>query len=283
MKSPHLALALLITNCILVSPCYGAPARGSSIAEAAPLRNAAKLNSPPGSGAGDFAATASAGKLGRSLLSGDPATGANPSFRWAALFTLLAFLPACFVTLTPFLRISVVLHFLRQALGTQSVPSNQVILGLSMFLTLAFMQPVLLNIYSESVQPYEEGRISGELAWTNASSRIKAFLLPFTKEKEIQLMVSLAKAPVPRNAAELDLRVVAPAYILSELQASFKIGVALFLPFLVLDLVAASITLALGMVQLPPVMISAPFKILLFVLVDGWSLVIGSLMRSFQP
>lgn len=281
MKSILLAIALAISNFFAISPCHGAPARSSNLLETGPLRGAAKLNSISDAAAAG-SSPAAAGRLSRDLLAAN-AVGANPSFRWAALFTLLAFLPACFVTLTPFLRISVVLHFLRQALGTQSVPSNQVILGLSMFLTLAFMQPVLLNIYQDSIQPYEEGKISGDLAWANASSRIKAFLLPFTKEKEIQLMVSLAKAPEPRNAGELELRVIAPAYILSELQASFKIGVALFLPFLVLDLVAASITLALGMVQLPPVMISAPFKILLFVLVDGWSLVIGSLMRSFQP
>lgn len=282
MRTIHLAIALLTVNFAFSIPCYGAPARSSNPNEATPFRGAAKLGAPKAVGVSDSSPSTPPGAASRNLLPMD-ATAANPSFRWAALFTLLAFLPACFVTLTPFLRISVVLHFLRQALGTQSVPSNQIILGLSMFLTLAFMQPLLLDIYGDSIQPYEQGKISGELAWANASQRIKTFLLPFTKEKEIQLMVSLAKAPVPRNAGELELRVVAPAYILSELQASFKIGVALFLPFLVLDLVAASITLALGMVQLPPVMISAPFKILLFVLVDGWSLVIGSLMRSFQP
>lgn len=250
-------LLLLTLSWIWSSQLYAAPSGPLSAAKATGQFSAAQLNS--------------------SQLS------AAPSFRWAALFTLLTFVPACFVTLTPFLRISVVLHFLRQALGTQSVPSNQVILGLSLFLTLAFMQPVLLDIYSQAIQPYEEGQLSGEAAWAKASGRIKTFLLPFAREKEIQLMVTLAKVPVPRTPEDLDLRVIAPAYILSELQASFKIGVVLFLPFLVLDLVAASITLALGMVQLPPVMISAPFKILLFVLVDGWSLVIGSLMRSFQP
>lgn len=277
MKFLTFAVALLIISNTFAAPCHGAPARSSAIeASVAPL-NAAKLSA-------NFAnpTLSTPGKLGLEPTLLNPLSAA-PSFRWAALFTLLAFVPACFVTLTPFLRISVVLHFLRQALGTQSVPSNQVILGLSMFLTLIFMQPVLLDVYAQAVQPYEEGRVSGELAWTRGSARIKAFLLPFAKEKDIQLMVSLAKAPVPRTPDDLDLRVVAPAYILSELQASFKIGVALFLPFLILDLVAASITLALGMVQLPPVMISAPFKILLFVLVDGWSLVIGSLMRSFQP
>lgn len=199
----------------------------------------------------------------------------------AISLTLLVLLPAAVMSITPFLRITVVLHFLRQALGTQSTPSNQVLIGLSLFLSLLVMQPVVSEMYHKGWEPMEAGKLTTEQAFDEGSKPLKAFLVRFAREKDIRLFVDLAKEPAPRTPADLDLQVLIPAYILSELKAGFQIGAVLFLPFLVIDLVVASVTLSVGMVQLPPVMISAPFKVLLFVLVDGWTLVVGSLMKSF--
>jgi len=197
------------------------------------------------------------------------------------LLTALTVLPALLVSLTPFLRISLVLHFLRQALGTQTAPSNQVLLGLSLFLSLLIMQPVIQESYHKAWEPLEKGDISRAEAWEQGTRPVKDFLLRFAREKDIALMVEITKTPAPRQPRDLGLNVLAPAYVLSELKTGFQIGAVLYLPFLIIDVVVASITLSIGMVQLPPVMVSAPFKILLFVLVDGWNLVVGSLMRSF--
>ncbi len=197
------------------------------------------------------------------------------------LLTLMTLLPAAVMSITPFLRIVVVLHFLRQALGTQSTPSNQVLLGLALFLTIVIVQPVAADIYHQGWEPMEAGRLTPSQAFDAGAKPLRTFLARFAREKDIKLFVELSRAPAPRTPADLDLRVLIPAYILSELKTGFQIGAVLFLPFLVIDLVVASVTLSVGMVQLPPVMISAPFKILLFVLVDGWNLVIGSLMKSF--
>ena len=195
--------------------------------------------------------------------------------------TLLTLLPAIIMCITPFLRIAIVLHFIRQALGTQTAPSNQVLLGLSLFLSMLIVQPVFSDIYTQAWQPLEKGTITTDQALDAGSVPLRKFLMRFTREKDIRLFVEISKEPAPRNPSELSLKVLIPAYIVSELKAGFQIGAVLFLPFLVIDIVVASVTLSIGMVQLPPVMVSAPFKILLFVLVDGWSLVIGSLMKSF--
>ena len=198
-----------------------------------------------------------------------------------ALLTLLAVLPAAIMSVTPFLRISVVLHFLRQALGTQSVPSNQVLIGLSLFLTILIMQPVASQIYERAWAPLEEGRISVSQAYTEGAQPLRAFLVRFAREKDLRLFIEITHSPLPKTPAELDLQVLIPAYILSELKAGFQVGAVLYLPFLIIDIVVASVTLSIGMIQLPPVMVSAPFKIMLFVLVDGWNLVVGSLLKSF--
>lgn len=197
--------------------------------------------------------------------------------------TVLTVLPAVFVSVTPFLRIVIVLHFLRQALGTQSTPSNQVLIGLGIFLSMLVMQPVANDVYEHAWKPYEAGAITATEAWDIGSPPIRTFLLKFAREKDLRLFSDLARMPPPKTPNDLTLMVVAPAYILSELKAGFQIGAVIFLPFLVIDLVVASVTLSVGMVQLPPVMISAPFKILLFVLIDGWNLLIGSLVRSLYP
>jgi flagellar biosynthesis protein FliP len=197
------------------------------------------------------------------------------------MLTLLTLLPAIVMSVSPFLRIIIVLHFLRQALGTQSTPSNQICVGLALFLAFMIMQPVGMDMYHKGWEPVEAGQITWQRGFEEGSQPLKTFLLRFAREKDIKTCVEIAKSPPPRSPQDLDLKVLVPAYILSEMKSGFQIGAVLFLPFLIIDLVVASVTLSIGMVQLPPVMISAPFKILLFVLVDGWNLVIGSLMKSF--
>jgi flagellar biosynthetic protein FliP len=219
-------------------------------------------------------ATASHGKAGFTL---------SAPMQIALSLTLLTLLPAALMCITPFLRIVVVLHFLRQALGTQTAPSNQVLLGLGLFLSILIMQPVATEIYQQAWTPLEKGEITIEQAMDRGAQPLHTFLLRFAHEKDIKMFVEIARSPVPRTPADLSLTVLIPAYILSELKAAFQIGAVLYLPFMVIDLVAASVTVSIGMMQLPPVMLSAPFKVLLFVLIDGWSLVVGSLMKSFLP
>jgi flagellar biosynthetic protein FliP len=215
------------------------------------------------------------------ISAGKDSSGLSVPMQVVILLTLLTLLPAAVMAMTPFLRITVVLHFLRQALGTQSTPSNQVLLGLALFLTIVIMQPVAADMYHQGWEPMEAGKINAQQAMDAASKPLRTFLVRFAREKDIRLFLEIAREPAPRTPADLDLKILIPAYILSELKTGFQIGAVLFLPFLVIDLVVASVTLSVGMVQLPPVMISAPFKIMLFVLVDGWNLVVGSLMKSF--
>jgi len=197
------------------------------------------------------------------------------------LLSALTLLPAAVVSVTPFLRTIVVLHFLRQALGTQTAPSNQVLTGLALFLSLLTISPMVSQIYTQAWTPLENGQMTVQQAADEAARPLRKFWLRFAREKDIALFVEVSHAPAPRTPEDVDLKVLIPAYILSELKAAFQIGAVLYLPFLIIDLVVASVTLSVGMVQLPPVMLSAPFKILLFVLVDGWNLVVGSLMKSF--
>jgi len=197
------------------------------------------------------------------------------------LLTALTLLPAVLVSMTPFLRITVVLHFLRQALGTQTTPSNQALIGIALFLTLLIIRPVANQVYTESWLPLDRGEITWQEAARRAEVPIRNFLLRYVREKDIRLILEISHSEPPARPEDLSLTVLVPAYILSELRIGFQIGAVLFLPFLIIDLVVASVTLSIGMVQLPPVMISAPFKVLLFVLVDGWNLVVGSLMKSF--
>ena len=209
--------------------------------------------------------------------------GGLTSLPWTIviLLTVLVFLPAITLCMTPFVRLLVVFHFLRQALGTQTVPTNQTLTGLALFLTYFIMQPVGSEIYSTAVLPLESNSITTFQALDLSAKPIRTFMLKFAREQDLAMFVDLAKAPRPRNSQDLSLRIVIPAYILSELRAGFEVGLVLFLPFLVIDLVVASITTSMGMLQLPPVMISTPLKILLFIAVDGWNLVVGSLIKSF--
>lgn len=207
----------------------------------------------------------------------------NGSLPWTLLlvFTLLMLLPAVLLAMTPFVRILIVFHFLRQALGTQTAPTNQTLVGLALVLTYFVMAPVGAAIHQQAIVPLEQGRISPWEAVVRSSGPLKQFMLHYTREKDLALFANLARAPRPRRPEDLSLRIVAPAYLTSELKTGFQIGAVLFLPFLVIDLVVASVTTSIGMLQLPPVVISTPLKILLFVAVDGWNLVLGSLMKSF--
>jgi flagellar biosynthesis protein FliP len=197
------------------------------------------------------------------------------------LLTLLSFIPAILVSVTSFTRLIIVTHFLRQAIGTQTMPPNQVLIGLSLFLTYFIMQPVGERVNVEALQPMLDGKITEMQALDQACVPLRQFMLRYTREKDLALFLNIAKQPRPRNAQDLPMRVVIPSYMLSELKTAFQIGFALFIPFLVIDMVVAAILLSMGMMQLPPVVISTPFKILLFVMVDGWNLVIGSLVKSF--
>jgi flagellar biosynthetic protein FliP len=197
------------------------------------------------------------------------------------MLTVLSVLPAIIMSVTPFLRITVVLHFLRQALGTQGTPSNQVLIGLALFLTLLIMQPVVAEIYHKGWEPVENGQMTWQKGFEDGSQPLKAFLVRYVREKDVKLFLDVSHTATPARPSDLGLLVLVPSYVLSELKTGFQIGAVLFLPFLVIDLVVASVTLSIGMVQLPPVMLSAPFKVLLFVLVDGWNLVVGSLLKSF--
>ncbi len=210
-------------------------------------------------------------------------TQGSSSLPWniVILLTILTLLPALLLAMTPFVRLLVVFHFLRQALGTQSTPTNQTLIGLALFLTYFVMQPVGADVYQAAIVPLQNNQITAMEALDRGAVPLRRFMLKFARQKDLALFVELAKEPRPRRPEDLSMRVVIPAYILSELKAGFQIGTILFFPFLVIDLVVASITTSIGMMQLPPVVISTPLKILLFVMVDGWNLVVGSLMRSF--
>lgn len=206
----------------------------------------------------------------------------STSWTIVVLLTFLTLIPSLLLCMTPFARLLVVFHFLRQALGLQTTPTNQTLIGLALILTFFLMQPVGATIYQASVVPLEDGRISAMQAIERGAGPVRKFMLHYVLEKDVALFVELSKEPRPKNPDDLSLRVVAPAYVLSELRMGFQIGTVLFLPFLVIDMVVASISTSVGMLQLPPVVISTPLKLLLFVMVDGWNLLIGSLMRSFN-
>jgi flagellar biosynthetic protein FliP len=214
-------------------------------------------------------------------LPGLPSAGGSLPWTIVILLTLLTLLPAILLAMTPFVRLLVVFHFLRQALGTQSTPTNQTLIGLALFLTYFIVQPVVLEIHKVAVVPLQQGKVTALQAVELGADPVRRFMLKFAREKDLALFVELGKEPRPRRPEDLPMRVVVPAYILSELKAGFQIGTVLFLPFLVIDMVVASVTTSVGMLQLPPVMISTPLKILLFVIVDGWNLLVGSLMKSF--
>jgi flagellar biosynthesis protein FliP len=208
----------------------------------------------------------------------------NNSVPWTivGVLTLLTLLPAIFLSITPMVRLLVVFHFLRQALGTQTAPSNQTLMGLGLMMTWFLMQPVMMTVNQQAIQPFQQGQISGWEAVERGIQPPKQFMLRYAREKDLALFVNAGSIPRPKTPMDLPMRVVVPAYMLSELKSGFQIGAILFLPFLLVDIVVASITTSIGMLQLPPVTISTPLKILLFVMVDGWNVLAGSLLKSFS-
>ena len=197
------------------------------------------------------------------------------------LLTVLSLAPTILMTTTCFTRIVIVLGFLRQSMGTPSTPSNQVLLSLSLVLTFFVMAPVGREINQTVLIPLSRNELTSEQALDRTAAPLKVFMLKHTRKKDISLFLSIAKAPAPQTKADVPLEVLVPAFLISELKTAFEIGFMIFLPFLIVDMVVASILLAMGMMMLPPVVISLPFKILLFVMVDGWFLIIGSLVRGY--
>jgi len=238
--------------------------------------------------AGPHAFAAGAGSFGiPSINISMPKAGSNPNetvsaLRILILFTILSLAPAILIMMTSFTRIVVVLSFLRQALATQNMPPNQLIIGLSLFLTFFTMAPVWNNINANALGPYMAEKISQDEAMSRAEGPLRDFMFKQTREKDLMLFLELAKASKPQTRRDVATWVLIPSFMVSELKTAFQIGFMLYLPFLIIDMVVASVLMAMGMMMLPPVVISLPFKLLLFVLVDGWELVIGSLVRSFH-
>lgn len=201
--------------------------------------------------------------------------------RIVLMMTVLTLAPAILIMTTSFTRIVVVLSFLRQALGTQQMPPNQLIVGLSLFLTFFVMAPTFKNITNHSIEPYLNERIDQKAAFERAEAPLRDFMFAQTREKDLELFMSLSKEAKPKTRADVPTYVLVPSFVISELKTAFQIGFMVYLPFLVLDMVVASVLMAMGMMMLPPVLISLPFKLLLFVLVDGWELIVGSLVKSF--
>ncbi len=222
---------------------------------------------------------------GLPALTSTPAPGGGQTYSLSLqtllLLTGLSFLPAVLLMMTSFTRIVIVLSLLRQALGTQSAPPNQVIIGLALFLTLFVMSPVLDKIYVEAYQPFSENKIQMQEALDKAVAPLKTFMIKQTRESDLALYVKMSNTPALQGPEDVPLRVLVPAFVTSELKTAFQISFAIFIPFLIIDMVVASVLMSMGMMMVSPSIVALPFKLMLFVLVDGWSLLIGSLAQSF--
>lgn len=283
MHSPVIHAQTMSTTMVVVAPesfwvkrSQGSPA-GEHKPEIGGVKAGAKTH---GLGAAVNSNNTAGAKKNDSIASELAGTKSVP---WAIVvgLTLLTLLPALLLSMTPMVRLLVVFHFLRQALGTQTAPSNQILMGLALMMTWFLMQPVLLEVEQTAVSPYSAGTITGEQALDIGVAPVKRYMLRYAREKDLAVFASAGMTIRPNKREDLPIQVVVPAYILSELKAGFQIGAILFLPFLLVDLVVASITTSIGMMQLPPVVISTPLKILLFVMVDGWSLLADQLIKSF--
>lgn len=207
---------------------------------------------------------------------------ASNSLKILFVITLLALVPSILIMMTSFTRIVIVLSFVRNALGLQQTPPNQVLVGLALFLTILIMSPVLKQVNDEAYAPYSRGEITQEQAFERAMGPIRSFMLKNTNKKDLNTFISLAKLEKPKTYDDIPTEVLIPAFITSELKRAFIMGFLIFLPFLIIDMVVSSVLLSMGMIMLPPTMISLPFKIILFVLVDGWDLLVKSLITSFN-
>ena len=198
------------------------------------------------------------------------------------LMTVLSLVPAILIMVTSFSRIVIVLSLVRRALGTNTLPSNQIVIGLSLFLTIFIMAPVWQKINADALQPYLDKKISNQQAFESAVSPLRDFMFKQTREKDLALFVDIAKLKRPENVNDIPTTVLIPSFIISEIKTAFEIGLLLYVPFLIIDMVVAAVLLSMGMMMLPPIMVSLPFKLLLFVVADGWYLLVGSLVKSFR-
>jgi flagellar biosynthetic protein FliP len=230
---------------------------------------------------GNMPAITGADLLSLSLDGAKSGEGVGVVIKIFLLLTVLSLAPAILIMLTSFTRMVIVLSLLRQALGTPQMPPNQIIIGLALFLTLFVMSPVWETINHEALQPYVEGKINQEVALKQAVNSLRDFMYKQTREKDLSLLIDIAKIERPQNRDDVPTTVLIPSFIISELKTAFQIGFLLYVPFLVIDIVVASVLLSMGMMMLPPIMVSLPFKLMLFVLVDGWYLIVGSLVKSF--
>jgi flagellar biosynthetic protein FliP len=230
-----------------------------------------------------FAQTAGSANTGLPLVIGQGPGGTSYSVPIQTLlfFTALSFLPAVLLLMTAFTRIVIVLSLLRQALGTQAAPPNQVILGLSLFLTFFVMQGTFDKVYERAWQPYAAGTMAVDRALQEGVAPLREFMLKQTRQSDVQLFAGLAKLPAEVKGADVPLTVLVPAFVTSELKSAFQIGFMIFIPFLIIDMIVASVLMSLGMMMLSPVLVALPFKLMLFVLADGWNLLLGSLAASF--
>ena len=235
-------------------------------------------------------ATAAAASLAPALAFADPVPaagnvltdpGLTPQLKILALLTLLSLLPAVVLTMTSFTRVVVVLGFVRHGIGTQQSPPTQVIVGLAIFLSAFTMAPVTTAIARDAWEPYSAGRITAEQAVAAATTPLRSFMLRQTRESDLALFYEAARQPLPQTEEEVPLRIAAPAFVVSELTTAFQMGVMVLLPFLVIDLVVSALLMSMGMMMVPPSTLSLPIKLLLFVVADGWHLLVGSLLRSF--
>ena len=231
--------------------------------------------------AAQSSAAAAPGSLPLVLGSGSGASTYSVPIQTLLFFTALSFLPAVLLMMTGFTRIVIVMGLLRQALGTQSSPPTQVIIGLSLFLTLFVMGPTLDRVYNEAYKPFTQNQLTFEQAVERGQAPLRQFMTKQTRQSDFQLFARLAKLPEGTTADNAPLRVLVPAFVISELKTAFQIGFMIFIPFLVIDMVVASVLMSLGMMMLSPVLVALPIKLMLFVLADGWNLLIGSLAASF--
>ncbi|WP_028534017.1 flagellar type III secretion system pore protein FliP [Paludibacterium yongneupense] len=222
---------------------------------------------------------------GLPLMNSTPGPGGGQNYsislQMMLFMTALSFIPAMLLMMTSFTRIIIVLSLLRQALGTQSVPPNQVLVGLALFLTVFIMGPTLDQIYTKAWVPYSDDKITFNQALDVGGKPLREFMMHQTREKDLAFFIEISRSPKPATPADVSMKTLIPAYIISELKTAFQIGFMVFIPFLIIDLVVASVLMAMGMMMVSPVMISLPFKLMLFVLVDGWTLLMGSLVQSF--
>ncbi len=232
-------------------------------------------------GAGLAQAQGAPGGLPLVVAQGAGGTSYSVPVQTLLFFTALSFLPAVLLLMTAFTRIVIVLSLLRQALGTQAAPPNQVIVGLSLFLTFFVMTPTLDKIYAEAYAPYAAGTLAVDEALKTGVKPLREFMLKQTRQSDVQLFAKLARLPADVKGEDVPLTVLVPAFVTSELKSAFQIGFMIFIPFLVIDMIVASVLMSLGMMMLSPVLVALPFKLMLFVLADGWNLLLGSLAASF--